>query len=124
MRWPLSAAAVTGDSMTPTLRAGDLLLVLRTSRIRPGDLVMAQRPDRPGLLLVKRAIARQPDGWWLEGDNPGQSDDSRLFGAVPNQFLLGRVVLRYWPLPHALRDTVPQASGSLRPGRSGEPYER
>lgn len=97
MRWPLSAAGVAGDSMTPTLYPGDFLLVVRTDRIVPGDVVMAERPDRPGLLVVKRALAREAKGWWVEGDNPPCSDDSRIFGHVPDDHVLGRVLLRYWP---------------------------
>lgn len=97
MRWPLSAAGVAGDSMAPTLCPGDFLLVMRTERIVPGDVVMAERPDRPGFLVVKRALARESEGWWLEGDNPARSDDSRLFGHVPDAYMLGRVVVRYWP---------------------------
>ncbi len=111
VRWPLSAVSVSGDSMVPTLQPGDLLVVASTRRIRTGDLVMARRPDRPTLLLVKRVLAREPAGWWMEGDNPTASDDSRLFGLVPDHCVVGRVVLRYWP-PAAVRDSVPKAGGS------------
>lgn len=97
MRWPVSAVAVAGDSMTPTLRPGDFLIVSRSGRIRPGDVVMARRPDFSTVLLVKRVLAREPEGWWLEGDNPLRSDDSRLFGPVPDDCVLGRVLFRYWP---------------------------
>lgn len=96
MGWPWSAVRVAGDSMMSTLQPGDLLLVARRGRILPGDIVMVRRPDRPGLIVVKRVLARDPDGWWLEGDNPDRSDDSRLFGVVPEHAVLGRILLRYW----------------------------
>lgn len=95
-RWPVAAVVVAGDSMRPTLRAGDCLLVLRRGRIRPGDLVLTRRPDRPSLLVVKRVLAVESGGWWVEGDNPECSDDSRTFGPVSGADVRGRVVIRYW----------------------------
>lgn len=82
--------------MLPTIRPGDLCLVRWGAPIRPGDLVVARLPERP--LGVKRAVSRSADGWVLAGDNPAASTDSRTFGAVPAGDVLGRVLLRYWPL--------------------------
>jgi phage repressor protein C with HTH and peptisase S24 domain len=82
--------------MVPTLHPGDLCLVDWRATIRTGDVVVARLPDRP--LGVKRAVALTPDGWLLAGDNPAESTDSRTFGAVAANDVLGRVVLRYWPL--------------------------
>jgi nickel-type superoxide dismutase maturation protease len=96
MRWPLLRVAVAERSMEPTLRPGDWLLVLRTRRIRPGGLVVAWHPSRPTLLLVKRALRREPGGWWLQSDSPnGAAADSRAFGPVPPGLIEGRVLLRY-----------------------------
>jgi nickel-type superoxide dismutase maturation protease len=94
--------AVAGVSMEPTLHDGDWLVCRRVAPdhvVRPGDVVVVERPDRPGLLLVKRAVRRDADGWWVEGDNAGASDDSRVFGAVPDHLVLARVLARYWPRP-------------------------
>jgi signal peptidase I len=39
-----------------------------------------------------------PDGsYFMLGDNRGGSCDSRMWGAVPREDLIGPVVLRYWP---------------------------
>ncbi|WP_214110207.1 S24 family peptidase [Acrocarpospora catenulata] len=88
---------VAGDSMLPALRPGDCLLVRRNAAIRPGDLVIARRPHG---LIVKRAFRRSGEGWWLESDNQRAAgrQDSWDFGAVPDTEIVGRVVLRYWPL--------------------------
>lgn len=97
--------AVSGASMSPTLVEGDWLLCARlrdstsVGRLRPGGIVVVRRPDRPELLVVKRLVRRTPDGWWVEGDNPAASDDSRLFGPVPDSCVLARVLLRYAPRP-------------------------
>jgi hypothetical protein len=66
-----------------------------TSQIEVGDVVVARRPDRPDLLIVKRVTRREGLGWWLTGDNPGRSDDSRTFGSVPDALVVGRLVRRY-----------------------------
>src|SRR5438067_758867 len=91
--------------MEPALLPGDCLLIRRTRRIRPGQVVVARHPDRPEMLLVKRAARRAEGGWWLESDNPGAGAvDSRRFGAVPGSLIEGRVLVRYWRarslLPH------------------------
>jgi nickel-type superoxide dismutase maturation protease len=105
MRWPLWRIAVAERSMEPALRPGDWLLVRRSMRpgrpprIRAGQLVIARHPDRPDLLLVKRAARPEAAGWWLESDNPrARAVDSRSFGPVPPDLIEGRVLLRYWPL--------------------------
>ncbi len=39
-----------------------------------------------------------PDEYFVMGDNRPQSLDSRTFGPVPAGRIVGRVVVRYWPL--------------------------
>ena len=96
MRWPLFLVAVAERSMEPALRPGDWLLVLRTRRVRPGQVVIARHPSRPTLLLVKRAEKLAAGGWWLISDSPnGAALDSRAFGPVPPGLVEGRVLLRY-----------------------------
>jgi len=91
---PLHTVLVQGPSMTPTLAPGDCLLVRRTARVRPGEVVVARFAVRPDLLVVKRAVRPHDGGWWVQGDNPLVRDDSRRYGAAE---VVGRVVLRWWP---------------------------
>jgi nickel-type superoxide dismutase maturation protease len=95
----LFTVEVQGPSMAPTLRHGDALIVWRGGRVRPGDVVVARFRARPDLLVVKRVERREPDGWWLRGDNDVVADDSRAFGVAD---VIGRVLLRYWPRPGRL----------------------
>ena len=96
-RPPLTRVKVAERSMEPALRPGDWLLVRRTHRIRPGQIVLARHPARQDLLLVKRAARRTNSGWWLESDNQDAAAvDSRRFGAVPEALIEGRVLFRYW----------------------------
>ena len=84
--------------MLPALRPGDWLIARRTRRIRPGQVVLAWHPARVDFLLVKRAVRRVDDGWWLESDNPAAGAvDSNRFGPVPQELIVGRVLARYWP---------------------------
>lgn len=91
----MRAVLVEGPSMLPTLHAGDCLLVRRPRRVRAGSVVVARFPARPDLLVVKRAVRPEGDLWWVEGDNPAVTDDSRRYGPAE---VLGVVVLRYWPV--------------------------
>jgi nickel-type superoxide dismutase maturation protease len=103
VHWPVIRVKVAERSMEPALRPGDWLLVRRTRRVHPGQIVLARHPGRPDMLIVKRAARRVEGdgevggGWWLESDNPAAGAvDSRRFGAVPAALIEGRVLTRYW----------------------------
>ncbi|WP_020575799.1 S24 family peptidase [Actinopolymorpha alba] len=87
-------AIVRGRSMQPTLWDGDRLLVKYVGDARPGDLVLVRLPGgRP--LSVKRLVRREPEGWWVERDNPREGVDSWQVGAVPPGDLVAVVVNRF-----------------------------
>lgn len=127
MHWPIMRIRVAQRSMEPALRHGDWLLVLRTRRIRPGQLVLARNPDRPDMLLVKRAAGRVDGGWWLTSENPAADVvDSARFGAVPVPLIEGRVLCRYWrPRSRPLSRTrqLPRSIPTKeRPNRTAGPF--
>jgi nickel-type superoxide dismutase maturation protease len=106
MHWPLWRVAVAERSMEPALRAGDWLLVWRGTRpgrpirVRPGHLVVARNPQRPEMLIVKRAAWLEAGGWWLGSDNPRAGGvDSARFGLVDPGLIVGRVICRYRRAP-------------------------
>ena len=39
-----------------------------------------------------------PDEYFVMGDNRSNSQDSRFFGPIPRSLIVGRVVMRIWPL--------------------------
>lgn len=100
MRLPWFAALVSGPSMAPALRHGDRIFIVRTAHARPGDVVVARFRSRPDLLVVKRVLRADGDGWWVVGDNPFASDDSERYGRAD---IIGRVTFRWWPQPVRFR---------------------
>ena len=110
---PWGFARVHGDSMRPTLRPGDRLLLSYRRAARPGDLVVARLPG--GVVATKRASARRTTelgepGWWLLSDNPTEGVDSRRYGAVPEADVLAVVLMRIWPIGR--RPAVPDSNGA------------
>lgn len=108
--------------MAPTILPGDWLLVDPTTARWPrrGSIVVFREPDTD-LLAIKRVAARPgdpveldaghivlgADEAWLLSDAPdaellaagsGQPIDSRRYGPVQVEALVGRVWLRYGPL--------------------------
>lgn len=96
---PFRRFRVEDTSMQPTLRPGDHLVILTwPGSARPGDIVVLRDPEAPSTFLVKRVITRQTSGELIVGgDSPNVSRDSRHFGAVPAQLIIGRAVYRYRP---------------------------
>ncbi len=89
---------VQGASMVPTLRQGDRMVALAGLPGRPGDIVAVRDPRSTSQVLVKRVAAVGADRTLdLRGDQPSASTDSRTFGPVSPDLVVGRVVWRYWP---------------------------
>lgn len=97
MKRRLQIFRVRGQSMTPTLIEGDLVICSHgTPTI--GQLVICElSADRP--LSVKRVVARHDDGWWVERDNRREGIDSWHVGAIPDAKI--KAVVRWhiagWP---------------------------
>ncbi len=94
--------------MTPTLWPGDFLVAVARRNPRGGSLVVVEHPDRAGVEMIKRVAGvpgdrvdgrpLPPGRYWVLGDHPGRSTDSRTFGPVDRSAILGVLTLRYWPL--------------------------
>ncbi len=103
---PIGLARVHGDSMLPTVRDGDRLLVHYGAEVRTGDLVVARLAD--ATVAVKRAAEQRTTqngeaGWWLLSDNAEVGVDSRHRGVVCEVDVLARVICRLWPRPSLIK---------------------
>jgi phage repressor protein C with HTH and peptisase S24 domain len=90
----LRRVVVSGPSMVPTLRSGDVLLVRPGAPVYPGDLVLARYRTLPDRLVVKRTVRPEDGGWWLASDNTFAGGDSAAHGVADVQ---AKVVLRLRP---------------------------
>jgi nickel-type superoxide dismutase maturation protease len=89
------AILVEGDSMLPNLKNGDGILIDPDAEIAAGDIIIAKHPFKKSVILLKRLAEIDENGnYFLVGDNPSESTDSRTFGAVSAKHILGKAVCR------------------------------
>jgi signal peptidase I len=137
-RGPWRVAVIEG-SMRPTIEPGDWLLIDPTVRRWPrrGAVVVFREPESD-VLAIKRVAAGPgdvvrgvrvtdpatgdevevtirliPDEAWLLGDDPAASVDSRRYGPVALDRLVGRAWFRYAPMRRLGR--LRRAGGSAPP---------
>ena len=139
LRGPWRVAVVEG-SMRPSIESGDWLLLDPTTARWPrtGSVVVFREPGSD-LLAIKRVAAGPgervvfADGYlhlrddeaWLVGDatdddlaavGHGAPVDSRRYGAVPVEALVGRAWFRYWPAGRIGRLPGPRPGTNLTSG--------
>ena len=120
-QWLGRPMRVHGTSMLPLLRPGDVILVQESAyhcrAPRRGEVVVARPSSLSGRAFVKRILGTPheevacasrtwslgPDEYFLLGDHPEESLDSRTLGPMTRRELIGRVWLRVWP-PRVLRE--------------------
>jgi nickel-type superoxide dismutase maturation protease len=94
---------VAEESMAPTLLPGDRIRyekgAYRRSDPREGEIVILRDPESPSRWLIKRVAAVDPSTRTVDvrGDADSAARDSRHFGPVPFELLVGRAYLVYFP---------------------------
>jgi len=62
-----------------------------------GELIEEPYLDEDTLTKQERLVTLQPDELYVLGDNREFSLDSRIFGPLPQEFIVGRTWIRGWP---------------------------
>ncbi len=81
--------------MSPTLESGDAVLINPKSKVEVGDIVLADHPFKKSVRMLKRIGEVTADNKFvLFGDNADESSDSRGFGAISKECILGKATCR------------------------------
>jgi signal peptidase I len=81
---------------------GDKLSIKQGHPVVNGDWKKEEsyiNPCEPGdsKCNMPKTITIPPDHYFMMGDNRGASDDSRFWGPVPRDWLIGKAFATYWP---------------------------
>jgi len=86
-------------SMSPAIIPNDIVIADTSNRsvqsIKAGDIIVFENPKQRETKLVKRVITISKNGSYeVEGDNAFHSIDSRWFGAIKQEDIIGLVKIR------------------------------
>jgi signal peptidase I len=79
---------------------GDTIACREGKLIRNGDEVAEPYLDQGTQTDCDKRTTVGPGELFVMGDNRGNSQDSRFFGPVPREDVVGRAFVRIWPLDH------------------------
>ncbi len=86
---------VVGNSMQDTISEGDLIIYKKinpkNSELGVGDIVVASHPKIKTKLIVKRIYQIHQNKFDLRGDNSLSSTDSREWGLIELDLIVGKV---------------------------------
>ena len=89
---PLKLFRVADDSMLPSIHDGDYVLVFTwASHFNKGDIIVLLHPT-DAIPIVKRISGIYGGRYFVIGDNKSQSNDSRSFGNVGKEDIIGKVL--------------------------------
>lgn len=85
---------VIGHSMEPTIKNGEIVLVSNIPYLFKGPRIndIVAFKDNRGKILVKRITEIEKKGYFLSGDNKNDSLDSRKFGHVIKNQIIGKMI--------------------------------
>jgi len=113
--WIAQPFIVSGASMEPTFQNGDYLIVDELSynfeQPQKNDVIIFHYPLDPSKYFIKRIeglpgekiktngkeITLKANEYFVMGDNRGASSDSRVWGPLKENFIVGRAFIRLWP---------------------------
>jgi signal peptidase I len=105
---------------------GDVITIQNTTVIVDGVTLKETYvdPRNQGTTFEDRHIFNMvvpPDDYFVLGDNRANSSDSRVWGFVPRQNIIGRAALVYWPLQQDNDGFLPNVSAVFAGVHQGGP---
>ncbi|MFN8161408.1 MAG: signal peptidase I [Solirubrobacterales bacterium] len=85
---------VAGPGDTLSVRGGHPV-VNGVAKTDEGYIIPCSRGG--GACNLPKPITIPPDHYFMMGDNRGSSDDSRFWGPVPRDWIIGKAFATYWP---------------------------
>jgi nickel-type superoxide dismutase maturation protease len=85
------AVRVEGNSMFPTLKDGDIVLINFRAKLSKAAIVLANHPYKNSKLIKRIKDIDENGSYYLIGDNLAESIDSRTFGVILRKDILGKV---------------------------------
>ncbi|OGY24913.1 MAG: hypothetical protein A2Y57_01210 [Candidatus Woykebacteria bacterium RBG_13_40_7b] len=90
--WPIRRFKVKGNSMKPNFWGGQYLVAFSWFKsLKIGDVVVLDGPSL-SKKIVKRIAKIKNNQYFVVGDNLNKSLDSRSFGWVKKEDILGKVI--------------------------------
>ena len=77
---------------------GDTLSIRRGHPVVNGQIAKDEDFIEPcPTCNLEKQITIPPDYYFMMGDNRGSSDDSRFWGPIPRDWIIGKAFATYWP---------------------------
>ncbi len=93
---PILKFRIEGNSMYPLFSSGQDVLVNKLSYIfrkpKIGDVIVL-RHKKDKRYIIKRIVKIHKDQYFVEGENKKESTDSRQFGWISKDNIVGKVIL-------------------------------
>ncbi|HEX7042678.1 MAG TPA: S26 family signal peptidase [Patescibacteria group bacterium] len=88
---PILIFKISGKSMEPTLYQGQKVLVWKYGLCRVGNIVVLKNPITD-LFITKRIKEIKKGKYFVVGDNKNESSDSRDFGWIKRENIIGKIL--------------------------------
>jgi signal peptidase I len=94
---------ISGHSMMPLINHGDWILVsldINPDNLKINEIILLEDPINKELLIkrIESIETKNEKKFYVIGDNINDSYDSRTFGSIKKESIIGKPILRYWPL--------------------------
>ena len=97
---PVARFKIEDRSMEPAFKSGDYVLVNKLAYIfrtpSKDDVVVLRHPKEKNRFLIKRiSLVTNSDEYYVVGDKKGFSQDSRHFGPITKDMIIGKVWIHF-----------------------------